>query len=184
MSWIQRHWDRDYITLAKTKVQQTVSSFALWSEISKLLPKMLEYCEKAGAEGESALTTAVPGVGTGEMPKYMSLAHQYGYDDDDMDFGHGGSNDAEQTVEQEYQAYVTAPLSKDPDILKFWEVSNVSNYVPDFDRLRRSTAILSPPFLRWPWITFPFKRLLSLANESFPRVLKLIQSGGIVSILT
>ena len=129
MSWIQRHWDRDYITLAETKVRQTVSSFALWSEISKLLPKMLEYREKAGAEGESAPTTAVPGVRTGEMPKYMSLAHQYGYDDDHMDFGHGGSNDAEQTVEQEYQAYVTAPLSKHPDILKFWEVSNVSNYV-------------------------------------------------------
>jgi hypothetical protein len=86
---------------------------------------MLEYRERAGAEGQSASTTAAgPAVGT--TPGYMSLRQQYGYDDDDMDFG--GSNDTEQTVEQEYQAYVTAPLSaKHTDILKYWEVSNVTN---------------------------------------------------------
>ena len=89
---------------------------------------MLEYHEKQNAlEGQSAPTVAVPGVGTGKTPSYMSLAQQYSYDDDDMEFG--GPSDAEQTVEQEYQAYVTAPLStKYTDILKYWEVSNVNSH--------------------------------------------------------
>ena len=98
---------------------------------------MLEYREMAkqkALEGQSAPTVAVPGVGTGKTPSYMSLAQQYGYDDDDMEFG--GPSDAEQTVEQEYQAYITAPLSaKYTDILKYWEVSNVISCVPDIDRL-------------------------------------------------
>jgi hypothetical protein len=98
---------------------------------------MLEYREKAkqkALEGQSAPTVAVPGVGTGKMPSYISLAQQYGYNDDNMEFD--GSSDAEQTLEQEYQAYVTAPLStKYTDILKYWEVSNVISCAPDIDRL-------------------------------------------------
>jgi hypothetical protein len=95
--------DRECTTLGGIKTRQT-----------------LEYRERARAEGQSA--PATPAVGTGETPQYMSLAHQYGYDDD-MNFG--GSNDAEQTVDhQEYQAYVTTPLSSNQiDTLKFWEVN-------------------------------------------------------------
>jgi hypothetical protein len=54
----------------------------------------------------------------------MSLAAQYGLSD--MDFQ--SSEDAQgQTVEQEYQSYVTAALSKPgTDMLKFWEVSNAN----------------------------------------------------------
>jgi hypothetical protein len=82
-------------------------------------PHKLEYCEKAGTEGQSAPTTAVR---TGETPRYI-LAHQ----DDNMDFG-GGSNEIKQVVEREYQAYIADVLSlKRIDILKFWEVSNVVN---------------------------------------------------------
>jgi hypothetical protein len=51
----------------------------------------------------------------------MSLAEVYGLKDMQI----GASDDVEgQTVEQEFQAYVTAALSKPgADILKFWEVS-------------------------------------------------------------
>ena len=51
----------------------------------------------------------------------MSLAEVYGLKDMQI----GASDDVEgQTVEQEFQAYVTAALSKPgTDILKFWEVS-------------------------------------------------------------
>jgi len=103
MSWIQKQWDAEYITLAETKVCET----------------MLEYRKRAGLQGPTAM--AEPRVGTGEMPRYMSFARQYGYNDnDDMDIG--GSNETKQTVEQEYHAYVTSPLSsKQTDILKFWE---------------------------------------------------------------
>jgi hypothetical protein len=50
---------------------------------------------------------------------YTTLAAQYGLDDD-MIIGNSGNY--RQTVEEEYQAYVTAPtLSKAVDPLKFWE---------------------------------------------------------------
>jgi hypothetical protein len=54
----------------------------------------------------------------------MPLAMQYGLSD--MQFG--SSEDLEgQTVDQEYQSYVTAALSKPgTDMLKFWEVSNAN----------------------------------------------------------
>ena len=56
----------------------------------------------------------------GNAPAYMSLSEQLA--DDDVDFASGVGK---QTVEQEYQAYITAPLSpKTMDIVKFWEESN------------------------------------------------------------
>jgi hypothetical protein len=58
----------------------------------------------------------------GESPAYMTLDDQYGLMDDDLAIG--GTTAQGQTVEQEFQAYVTAPLSPpNIDILKFWEVS-------------------------------------------------------------
>jgi len=71
----------------------------------------LEYCERAGTEGQSAPTTT--GVGNGG---------QYGYEDE-MDGG--GSNETKQTVEQKCQAYIMASLSSKIDILKFWGVGNI-----------------------------------------------------------
>jgi len=57
-------------------------------------------------------------------PAYRSLAEEYGLTD--MQFA--TPEDVEgQTLEQEYQSYVTAPLSKPgTDMLKFWEVGNLS----------------------------------------------------------
>ena len=53
-------------------------------------------------------------------PSYMSLAEEYGFSDE-MEIG--ASTETSQTIEQEFQAYVTAPLlNKNVDILKFWEV--------------------------------------------------------------
>lgn len=79
---------------------------------------MFQYHEKAR---ESSAQT--PEAEVTEMPKYMTLAAQYGLDDD-MDVGASGPGDTnKQTVEQEYQAYITAPLlPKNVNILKFWEV--------------------------------------------------------------
>ena len=53
---------------------------------------------------------------------YMSLAEAYGWKDMQI----GVSDDIEgQTVEQKFQAYVTAALLKPgTNSLKFWEVSN------------------------------------------------------------
>lgn len=56
-----------------------------------------------------------------DLPTYMSLAAQYGLEDD-MEIG---QDDNVQSVEQEFQAYVTGALSaKTIDILKYWEVNS------------------------------------------------------------
>jgi hypothetical protein len=84
---------------------------------------MHEYREKAAArnnEGRSS-QTAEADLGTRETERFMSLAAQYGLDD--MDIGESGAN--EQTIDQEYRAYITAPLSpKTINILRFWEVGH------------------------------------------------------------
>jgi hypothetical protein len=78
---------------------------------------MNQYREKLkGTAGES---TQNP-LPTEDMPRYMTLADQYGIADE-MEIEE--SSEASQTIEQEYQAYVTAALAqKTVDILKFWEV--------------------------------------------------------------
>jgi hypothetical protein len=86
-----------------------------------LLYKMIEYREQAGAPSEEHPPGIQPGSSGANLPSY-ALAAEYGLDDEDMDIGNPGAN--EQTVEQEYQAYITAPLSmKTTSIIKFWEAS-------------------------------------------------------------
>ena len=85
---------------------------------------MLEYRERikerAGPIASSTTTNPIP-----QVPAYMSLAEQYGLDDMEL----GASEDVEtQTVEQEYQAYITALISvPGTDMLKFWEVGKPYN---------------------------------------------------------
>ena len=57
----------------------------------------------------------------------MALAEKFGLPDD-MRFADSSSAE-EQTIEQEFQGYVTSPLSN-TDILKFWDVSVfILNYI-------------------------------------------------------
>ena len=82
---------------------------------------MVEYWEREIATilGEESVPAAGPS--TSVVLAYMSLVAQYGITD--MEIGNPGICD--QSVEQEYQAYITAPLSpKTMDILKFWKVYN------------------------------------------------------------
>jgi hypothetical protein len=82
---------------------------------------MQEYREKTAGESQNDLDSA---GATKDPPMYMSLAHQYGIADE-MEFGESG--ETVQSIEQEYQAYITAPLLKNVDILKFWEVGGNIN---------------------------------------------------------
>ena len=54
---------------------------------------------------------------------FMSLASQF-LVEDEVNFEELGNN--KQTIDQEYQAYMTAPLSR-MSILKFWEVGTDIN---------------------------------------------------------
>jgi hypothetical protein len=118
----------------------------------------------------------------GEVPKYMSLAAQYGLEDD-MNFNDNSGQD-EQTVDQEYQAYVMAQCSpKGTDILKFWEVGLLGATFSARTLLtkhRRSTVLHFRLSLRWLWTTCRSKLHPSLANASSRRVLKWTPSRGIV----
>jgi hypothetical protein len=85
---------------------------------------MVEYRERNNKEGPAP----TPGADAAdvadpvEAAKYLAIAAKYGIDD--MEIGESMGN--EQTIEQEYQAYITAPLaSKAINILKFWEVGNL-----------------------------------------------------------
>lgn len=85
---------------------------------------MVEYRERADAVtanlGQPAPVPALSG--DSNTPAFMTLAAQYGLDEDDMGLGNNNSN--QQTIEQEYQAYITSTLSNGAvDIIKFWEVS-------------------------------------------------------------
>jgi hypothetical protein len=86
--------------------------------------KMLEY-RKRNEKGLVQTPQAGPAnPGTGDMEKYMTIAAKYWIND--MDIGVSGG--IEQTVEQEYQAYITAPLSlRNVIILNFWEVGDFVN---------------------------------------------------------
>jgi hypothetical protein len=61
------------------------------------------------------------GTGSRRQPAFASLAQQYGLPED----MHLDSDSIEQqTVEQEFQSYVTSQISPPAtDIIKFWEVS-------------------------------------------------------------
>jgi hypothetical protein len=81
---------------------------------------MCEYREAVATEvNPLAYITAPCPV---QVPAYMTLDAQYGLTDDDLAIG--SSTVPEQTVEQEFQAYLASPLSVNTvDILKYWEVS-------------------------------------------------------------
>ena len=119
MTWIHKHWDRQYVDQAETMIRQMVSPFRQFSAAkpcAHLALKMAEYRAVAGAE-LPVPPAAV--LGTDEMPAYMTLGAQYGIADE-MDIA---GNSGQQTIEQEYQAYITAVTSpKTINILGFWEV--------------------------------------------------------------
>ena len=80
---------------------------------------MIEYQQQA-VTATPEEQEVVCGPDTTVRPAFMSLAAQYGIMDD-MDIGDSGPN--EQTMEQEYQAYLKSPpTSKTVNIIKYWEV--------------------------------------------------------------
>src|SRR6266581_3482097 len=141
---------------------------------------MVEYRKKATTKNdveEPPIPDDNASSDVGEVREaYMELAAQYELYD--MIIGDLGDN-PQQTVEEEYRAYVTAPLSKLPS-LKFWEVRGDINGVNLLTRRGSSTG---QPFQRysvWRWTTCPSRLRPFLVNRSSHRALKPTPSGGIV----
>jgi len=127
MMWIKKHWDSDYIKMAEEKIREMVSFFISRINVSPLIPhhlKLYKYCKKASMKNseEESLVQHGPfprdqgNMQTlGTQPGYMLLTAKYGVPYD-MDIGRSDENT--QLVEEEYQAYVTAPTSS-MDVLQF-----------------------------------------------------------------
>jgi len=110
--------------MAERSIQELVHLvFIFLNGISSAAPKMAQY-HKKGTTSENAEQLAQNTVRSLVSNLYSgrNLNLQYGIQ---MEMGIGGSNESVQTIEQEYQAYVTGALSwGGVDILKFWEVNS------------------------------------------------------------
>ena len=128
MAWINKHWGDDYVRMAKETIEEMVSLFLYGAivRLSSCIPdKMLEYREKATNSDEEPLIPDNRAYSGDVGEPYMDLAAQYGLGDD-MTISNPGDNQ-QQTIQEEYQAYVTALRSlRDVSPLKFWEVRGVS----------------------------------------------------------
>jgi hypothetical protein len=84
-------------------------------------PQMKEYHARAAAQDpDPHPSSPQPQSDTGNS--WDQLAEQYGLDD--MMELEDNVSQAEQTVDEEFSAYTSSPLSpRDTNIIKFWEVS-------------------------------------------------------------
>jgi hypothetical protein len=120
LSWIHKHWDRQYIASAEKTIRETVRYCHVILQTTLISNYQMSEYRVTTAEMPLAGSIAPPCLG--DTPAYMSLDAQYGFLDDDLEIG--SITTPEQTVEQEFQAYITSKLSRiDIDILKFWEAS-------------------------------------------------------------
>lgn len=83
---------------------------------------MTEYREHAKVRnGTAGTTSAAPDPRPNQPLAFQSLAQRYGLGTD-MNFASPNSSD-DQSINQEYQSFITAPLStQGTNTLKFWEV--------------------------------------------------------------
>jgi hypothetical protein len=126
MSWIQKHWDPEYITTAETTIQQAVSQPAMFFCVFMQFPHQMAEYRIAATSSEQ---TAPASTQIGATPAYMTLAAQYGIEDE-MDVG---NHDVQgQSIEQEYQSYICTLSPKNVNIIKFWEVIVDCSLVPQF----------------------------------------------------
>ena len=84
---------------------------------------MHEYRERNQKEPPETPGVDAANLVTGEMERYMDIAGQYGLQN--MMIGEPVGN--QQTIEQEYRAYIAQTLSpKTISVLKYWEVGDSS----------------------------------------------------------
>lgn len=145
---------------------------------------MKEYRTRLGIDSE-ATSQKKSAIDSGNTPGYVLLADMYGLDND-MKVGSGGR--LGQSVDQEYNEYVSAVLSAPSvDILKFWEActfffSLIVSLLMQFYYYFRSATLPFQRCMLWRWTTFRFKLQLFLAREYSRPVLKPTQ-GGVIELV-
>jgi hypothetical protein len=117
MSWIRKHWEREYVADAVDMIKNLVRFFGVSRKITYFGMQMQEY--HGHSQEEPVTHVSVPQV---PAQSWESLALQYGIEDM-MDIG-GNIEQLEQTVDEEFTAYTSSTSPKHTDIIKFWEVSH------------------------------------------------------------
>lgn len=125
LSWFRKHWEKKFIVKAEKNIRELVGFvFTFLNGVSSSASKMAEYRKtSATSHGEDEEQSARGGTDHGRKDRPKDpLKVRYGIEDE-LDTGDTDEN--VQTVEQEYQAYITGALSaKTVDLLKFWEVNS------------------------------------------------------------
>ncbi|KIM83096.1 hypothetical protein PILCRDRAFT_69854, partial [Piloderma croceum F 1598] len=125
--------------------------------LSLLLMVMTEYRERAKVRnGAVGTTSAAPDPRPNQPLAFQSLAQRYGLGTD-MNFASPNSSD-DQSIDQEYQSFITAPFSaQGTNTLKFWESSQLT-YPTFFD--------MALDFLPIQASTVPSERVFSSSAET------------------
>ena len=84
---------------------------------------MCKYRRRKPITTEPLIPESPASLGVQKGPSYMSLSAKYGISNMTIGIPMDSPGQNEQTVEQEYQVYMTPPFAlQSPDPLKFWEV--------------------------------------------------------------
>jgi hypothetical protein len=114
MSWIRKHWDHEYIVSAEETIKATVClRIVVYLKLTDIV-QLQEYRDR-----RTPRSTVLPDASV-SSEQWQDLDEQYGLDDM---FDDAVEVSSQQTLEEEYAAYVNAPLSlKGTQMLPYWEV--------------------------------------------------------------
>jgi hypothetical protein len=82
MMWIKKHWDSDYIKMAKEKIREMVSFFISRINMSPLIPyclKLYKYHEKASTKNSEEESLVQHGPFPEDQGNTQTLGMQLGY---------------------------------------------------------------------------------------------------------
>ena len=127
ITWIQKHWGKDFVTAAKKKILEMVSLFI--SDCPKiypnLSPKMRDYYKR---KTDTNIEPRPVILETWEKLSYMSLPATYKLDDMEIGIGVCDQGQNRPTIKQEYQIYVTPPFTmQSHNPFKFWKVCGINS---------------------------------------------------------